>query len=62
MSSDHTSAYGIKSPAPLDGCIVAKVSRRDFDGVPMLNGAYGCIRPGLMSRTVCADQNVASGL
>ena len=35
-------------------------SQRDLEGVPMLSGAYGCIRPGQIARTVCADQNVVS--
>jgi len=36
------------------------VSQRDLDGVPMLSGAYGCIRPGQIAPTVCADQNEVS--
>ena len=45
-----------------DGCGVAMASRRDLDGVPVLSGAYGSIRPGLIARFVCADLNVASDL
>jgi len=37
-------------------------SRRDLDGVPVLSGACEFIRPGLISRFVCTDQNGASNL
>jgi hypothetical protein len=37
-------------------------SRRDLDGVPVLSGAFGCIRPGLIARFACADRSVASDL
>ena len=45
-----------------DGCKVAMAARRDLDGVPMLIGAYGCIRPRQFARSVCAGKNVASDL
>ena len=44
------------------GWRVAMVSQQNLDGVPMLSGAYRCIRPGQIARTVCADQNVVSDL
>jgi hypothetical protein len=37
-------------------------SRRDFDGEPVLSGAFGFIRPGLIARFECADRSVAFDL
>jgi hypothetical protein len=37
-------------------------SRQDLDGVPVLSGAFGSIRPGLITHFACVDRSVASDL